>query len=137
YDNSAPPPGGITLKSTSIYGETYYDVVPDLLKLTLGARWTDDYKSQADRILLINSIVPIGADNNNDIGVPYQFQNQSWSKITGHAVLDYTPKLDFTDQTLVYASYARGYKAGGFNPGLSTFAIGQGVPAIDNPEGSD
>src|SRR6185437_14604580 len=26
------------------------------------------------------------------------------------------PKLDFTDQTLIYGSYARGYKAGGANP---------------------
>jgi outer membrane receptor protein involved in Fe transport len=43
-------------------------------------------------------------------------QNASFSAYTGHAVLDWTPKLDFTDQTLVYASYSRGYRSGGFNP---------------------
>ena len=141
YDNSSPATDGVTLKSQSVYGDTYYDIVPNLLKLTLGARWTDDYKSQADRILLFNGLVPIGATSfpTNPLvgGVPYQFLSQSWNKITGHAILDYTPKLDFTDQTLIYASYGRGYKAGGFNPGLSTFAIGQGVPANYNPEGID
>ncbi len=29
---------------------------------------------------------------------------------------NWTPKLDFTDQTLVYGSFAHGYKAGGANP---------------------
>ena len=38
------------------------------------------------------------------------------SKLTGRAVANWTPKLDFTDQTLVYGSYAHGYKAGGANP---------------------
>ena len=42
--------------------------------------------------------------------------NQQWDQLTGRAVANWTPKLDFTDQTLVYASYAHGYKAGGANP---------------------
>ncbi len=140
YDNSAPP-GGVTLKSKSIYGEGYYDIIPDLLKLTLGARWTDDYKSQVDRIILFNSPQPIGENafpqNPALGGQPYQVQNGSWNKVTGRAVLQYTPKLDFTDATQFYASYGRGYKAGGFNPGLSNFALGQGVPATYQPEGID
>ncbi|MBV9064082.1 MAG: TonB-dependent receptor [Alphaproteobacteria bacterium] len=41
-----------------------------------------------------------------------------YNKLTGRLVADWTPKLDFTDATLIYASYARGYKAGGFNPGI-------------------
>ncbi|HTO40821.1 MAG TPA: TonB-dependent receptor, partial [Rhizomicrobium sp.] len=28
----------------------------------------------------------------------------------------WTPKLDFTDETMIYASYSRGYKGGGANP---------------------
>ena len=40
-------------------------------------------------------------------------------------------KLDFTDQTLVYGSYARGYKAGGANPpGAPLYAYGAGVAGI-------
>ena len=45
---------------------------------------------------------------------------------------NWSPKLDFTDQTLVYGSYAHGYKAGGANPPgatLLTFARGD----IGNP----
>ncbi len=42
--------------------------------------------------------------------------NQEWQQFTGRAVVNWTPKLNFTDQTLVYASFSRGYKAGGANP---------------------
>ena len=42
--------------------------------------------------------------------------NQQWDQLTGRAAVNWTPKLDFTDQTLVYGSYAHGYKAGGANP---------------------
>ena len=137
YDNSAPP-DSVTLKSEALYGETYYDIVPDLLKLTLGTRWTEDYKSELDRITLYNALVPFGTSTLDPSEVPYLGLNQKWSKWTGRAVMDYTPKLDFTDQTLVYASYARGYKAGGFNPGLPTFAVASGeVSETYEPEGID
>ncbi len=42
--------------------------------------------------------------------------NQQWGELTGRAAINWTPKLDFTDQTLVYGSYGHGYKAGGANP---------------------
>ncbi len=42
--------------------------------------------------------------------------NQQWDQWTGRFVTNWTPKLDFTDQTLVYGSYSHGYKAGGANP---------------------
>ena len=42
--------------------------------------------------------------------------NQQWDELTGRVVTNWTPKLDFTDQTLIYGSYSRGYKAGGANP---------------------
>jgi len=137
YDNSAPPEGGVTLKSESVYGEGYYDIVPNLLKLTLGARWNQDYKSQEDRILLFNNLVPLGDSNRNDLGVPYQFQSNRYDNITGRAVLNYTPTLDFTDQTLIYGSYGRGYKAGGFNPGITAYAASQGVSSSYESEGID
>lgn len=34
---------------------------------------------------------------------------------TGRLVLDWMPETSFSDSTLVYASYSRGYKSGGFN----------------------
>jgi iron complex outermembrane recepter protein len=137
YDNSAPT-DSVTLKSEALYGEVYYDIVPDLLKLTLGTRWTQDYKSEEDRITLFNSVVPFGTSSGDELGVPYLGLEQKWSKWTGRAVLDYTPTLSFTDQTLIYASYSRGYKAGGFNPGLPTFAVASGeVSDTYAPEGID
>jgi outer membrane receptor protein involved in Fe transport len=42
--------------------------------------------------------------------------NQSWGEFTGRFAANWTPKLDFTDQTLIYGSYSHGYKAGGANP---------------------
>src|SRR5262249_8162434 len=42
--------------------------------------------------------------------------NQQWDQFTGRAAVNWTPKLDFTDQTLVYGSFSHGYKAGGANP---------------------
>ncbi len=48
---------------------------------------------------------------------------------------NWTPKLDFTDQTLVYGSYAHGYKAGGANPPGAIFPTvyvgGSGNAVID------
>jgi iron complex outermembrane recepter protein len=143
YDNNAPSPDGVTLKSESAYGQVYYDIIPNLLKLTAGARWTQDYKSSTDSIYLFNEVMPVGDNNKQDlanlVGCAPNIcrQDTTFDKITGNASIDYTPTLPFTDQTLIYASYGRGYKAGGFNPGLSTFAIGTGVPTTYQPEGID
>lgn len=142
YDNTSPAPGGVTLKSKSVYGEVYYDILSDL-KLTVGGRWTDDYKSQIDQIYLVNGLAPIGANSLSALAAVNPclpgscVQSGTYINYSGRAVLDWTPQLDFTDQTLFYGSLSRGYKAGGFNPGLSTFALGQGVSSTYNPEGID
>jgi iron complex outermembrane receptor protein len=95
------------LNSYAGFGEVYYQVAPDL-KLTGGLRWTDDQKTFWD--------IPSWAFM---LGGGYPVEgvvNQEWKEWTGRSVIDWTPKLDFTDQTLVYASYSRGYKGGGANP---------------------
>ncbi len=58
--------------------------------------------------------------------------DQQWDQLTGRAVANWTPKLDFTDQTLVYASYSHGYKAGGANPPGAVF-LTFGAGDISNP----
>ena len=128
------------LTSKAVFGEVYYDAIPDLLKFTAGLRLTDDEKSQADRIIFLNGgLIPIGTTSESAIstnpttGVPYDVTKQDFSKITGRFVADYTPKLPFTDQTLFYASYARGYKAGGANPGLQV-GNSDGIPLTYKPE---
>ena len=96
-----------TLNSWAGFGEAYYQVAPDL-KLTAGLRWTDDKK----RFWNIPSWVFLEGG-----GYPVQgIVNQQWKEWTGRLVANWTPKLDFTDQTMIYASYSRGYKGGGANP---------------------
>jgi outer membrane receptor protein involved in Fe transport len=95
------------LSSYAGFGEAYYNVTPDL-KLTGGLRWTDDQKHFVD----IPSELLIGGYGYPISGV----LDQSWKEFTGRFAANWTPKLDFTDQTLLYASFAHGYKAGGANP---------------------
>jgi len=95
------------LNSYATFGEVEYDVLQDL-KLTAGLRWTEDQKhftNYPSEVLTPGWGYP-------STGVV----NQKWDKLTGRLVANWTPKLDFTDQTLVYGSFAHGYKAGGANP---------------------
>jgi len=96
-----------TLNSYAGFGEAYYNVADDL-KLTGGIRWTDDQKHFTD----IPSELLIAGYGYPVTGVV----DQEWKELTGRLATNWTPKLDFTDQTLVYASFAHGYKAGGANP---------------------
>jgi len=95
------------LDSYAAFGEVYYNITPDL-KLTGGLRWTDDQKHFAE---IPSQLLTKGYGYPTTGAV-----DQSWSKFTGRAVANWTPKLAFTDQTLIYASFAHGYKAGGANP---------------------
>ncbi len=109
------------LNSYAAFGETYYNLTPDL-KLTGGIRWTDDQKHFIDipsELLVAGYGYPITG-----------IVDQEWNQLTGRAAANWTPKLDFTDQTLLYASYAHGYKAGGANPPgaqLLVFGVGRDV----------
>jgi outer membrane receptor protein involved in Fe transport len=112
------------LTSYAGFGEAYYQVLPDL-KLTAGLRWTDDQKTFYD----IPSWVFLAGG-----GYPVQgVVNQQWKEWTGRAVANWTPKLDFTDQTLVYASYSRGYKGGGANPPTPETDFTGGQSSVTHP----
>lgn len=151
-----------TLTSKAIFGEAYYTAIPDTLKFTVGLRWTEDQKFQQGRIALLSGLIPIGSTNENaalaalstplnpavptscqydfDGSTPatcdtWQINQVTYRKWTGRFVADYTPQLDFTDATLLYASYARGYKAGGFNPGVQSGNLG--VQPSYGPESID
>ena len=96
-----------TLNSYAGFGEAYYNIL-DNLKLIGGLRWTEDRKHFVD----IPSELLVSGYGYPSTGIV----DQQWDQLTGRAVANWTPKLDFTDQTLVYASFAHGYKAGGANP---------------------
>ena len=114
------------LDSDAVFGETYFQLKDDL-KLTLGARYSVDSKDIDDIQYLFNQYknpatgqltfvtVPFGS-NDTIPNVAPRVDDAEWKKFTGRVVLDWSPELEATDSTLVYASYSRGYKGGGFNP---------------------
>jgi iron complex outermembrane receptor protein len=100
------------LNSYAVFGDANYDLTNDL-KLIAGLRWTDDQKHFLD---MPSWVATTG------YGYPVTgIIDQSWERFTGRAVANWTPQLDFTDQTLIYGSYAHGYKAGGANPPGAVF----------------
>ena len=91
-----------SLTSKAVFGEVYYDLVPDTLKLTGGLRYTEDHKSLTGRTTLFNAFAPIGTTNLNpaitdpSIGLgglsgatDYNTKITNNDAVTGRAVLDY------------------------------------------------
>ncbi|HVP85568.1 MAG TPA: TonB-dependent receptor [Rhizomicrobium sp.] len=95
------------LNSWAGFGEANYQVSPDV-KLTAGLRWTDDQKKFTE--------IPSWAGLVGEGYFVNGIERQEWSEWTGRFNAEWTPKLDFTDQSMFYASYSRGYKGGGANP---------------------
>jgi len=95
------------LNSYAGFGEAYYNVTKEL-KLTAGLRWTDDEK----HVIEIPSELLAGGFGYPSSGTV----DQKWNEWTGRFVANWSPKLSFTDQSMFYASYSHGYKAGGANP---------------------
>jgi outer membrane receptor protein involved in Fe transport len=95
------------LNSYAGFGEAHYNLTKDL-QLTGGIRWTYDQKHFP--------MIPSFLLTEGWGSYVQQVVDQGWHEVTGRAVANWTPKLDFTDQTLIYGSFAHGYKAGGANP---------------------
>ncbi|HVP86116.1 MAG TPA: TonB-dependent receptor [Rhizomicrobium sp.] len=111
-----------TLNSYAGFGEANYSVTPDL-KLTAGLRFTEDQKHFVD--------IPSELITNGWGYFQTGTVDQQWDQFTGRFVANWTPKLDFSDQSLVYASYAHGYKAGGANPpGAVLLTFGAGTTSL-------
>src|SRR3546814_483178 len=110
------------LKSTALFGEAYWDIRDDL-KLTAGFRYTEDRKTFTpvpSQTLLARSLIGGG---NVSAGYPEDAPiKQKWGEWTGRIGLDWKPELGFTDDTMLYAFYSRGYKGGGANPPSPDFA---------------
>lgn len=112
----------VNTTSWAIFGEAYWDIRPDL-SLTAGLRYTDDEKvSTPFPTQLLLGATFLGNPGSLSGGtlrrgfIADPDVVQQWEAVTGRLVLDWTPDLTFTDDTLIYGSYARGYKGGGTNP---------------------
>jgi iron complex outermembrane recepter protein len=136
------------LDSSAAFGELYWDIVPETLKLTLGLRQTTDKKHTIGQQTILSTYVPIGTpDNDPFLDADPAFdanpspsapgtqlvadQEATFDATTGRAVLTWTP----TKNNMAYASYSRGFKSGGINPPLS--AALSAVPQEFAPETID
>jgi len=107
----------LTIESWAIFANTSYDIT-DKVKLRAGLRYTEDEKDKGG-----NPDDPLSGSHQNFIleerGIPLgpfpkaQVANPDWSKTTYEIGLDWR----LNDDTLAYAKYSTGYKAGGFNRG--------------------
>ncbi len=114
-----------SLKSYAAFGEAYYNITPDL-KLTAGLRYTRDEKTFTpvpSQLLLAPTAFAGGLVGKGYPALPDIKLN--WGEFTGRAGIDWKPQIGFTDDTLVYAFYSRGYKAGGMNPPSPGYATTQ------------
>ncbi|WP_309646617.1 TonB-dependent receptor [Phenylobacterium sp.] len=95
------------LTSKAAFGEVYWQAT-DTLRATLGLRYTDDKKwTRGSGSTLFT------AGRGPTFTTP---QEVRFKEVTGRFNVDWSPDLEMTDDTLVYASYSKGYKGGGFNP---------------------
>ncbi len=139
------------IDSKALYGELYYEALPEILKFTFGLRGTEDRKSMRGRAAFLNGFIPVGSNDEStalaalvaqgqadfDTALPgaqlFQETRRKFHKLTGRAVASWYPQIDFTDETMLYASYSKGYKAGGANPGVPANNLA-GIPASYAPE---
>ena len=78
----------------SVFGEGTYDIT-DKLRLTVGARWTEEEKT-SDHVDRLGGWTFLGEDK--------------WSETTPRIGLDYS----FSNDVMVYAMYSTGFRSGGF-----------------------
>ncbi|MCH4269537.1 MAG: TonB-dependent receptor [Brevundimonas sp.] len=105
-------------RSWALFGEGYWNLSPEV-RLTIGLRYTNDEKVStpypSQLLLGAEPDGSWGASTGGSISRGYRAMDdikQNWDAVTGRLVVDWRPRED----TLVYASYSRGYKGGGANP---------------------
>jgi len=104
--------------SYAIYGDATYDI-NDRLSLTFGLRYTDEEKEMLLNTPLTDStttaligVVTGGANNAVFSYTPGAIKaKDSWTSLDPRFAIDYK----VGESSLVYASYAQGFKSGGFN----------------------
>ena len=108
----------VTIESWAVFAELYYDLT-DNTRLTGGFRYSWDDKSILTRTIFLNPGPDGGLQPETELA-------GSWSVPTGKVGVDHMTSLPFTDETLLYFTASRGYKAGGLNPD-----VGAGLPEFD------
>ena len=126
----------LNIISRAIFGQIDWQFAPQW-KTTIGLRYGDDQKHGYERLRIVNAAgvsvatlpLDVGAALGNfggrgvvsttldpATGFKTRLYDGKWSAVTGTFGLQYNPD----DDTMVYAKYSRGYKAGGFRIGIDT-----------------
>jgi iron complex outermembrane recepter protein len=125
------------IHSRAVFGQIDWEFLPKW-KTTLGMRYGDDHKHGYESVRIVfapgtlNAALPVDVTRvalgnvggegvtatiyNPVTGFKTRFYDDKWRALTGTAGLQYNP----TDETMLYAKYSRGYKAGGFRIGIDT-----------------
>ena len=120
-------------RNYAFFTHNVIDIIQDKLSLTLGARYTNERKTLDGTFNTNNNLcgalraspfagfaaLPCVINNSSGPGILLTDPNRSAreSEFTGTAVLSFKPAKGL----LVYGSYSRGYKAGGYNLDTSAF----------------
>ncbi|WP_375207197.1 TonB-dependent receptor [Hyphococcus sp.] len=99
-----------TRKTAAIF--TYNDInLTDALTLTLGARYTyENIRGSGQGVHIFDDGV-IAFNNRDGLGPAVGENRIKENRLSGNAALSYR----FSDAAMIYASFANGYKSGGFN----------------------
>ncbi|MBT4160375.1 MAG: TonB-dependent receptor [Gammaproteobacteria bacterium] len=164
YFNTVTTP--YELDSRAVFGEVYYEISDTLkltlgLRHTKDEKSVSDRQSLlnipvtvdvATGTVSVLGVAPVtnfeellstaaglgvyDADPNTPGGQVFREFEEEFSETTGRIVLDWTPDLSFTDDTMVYFSYSKGYKGGGINPPIDT-TLFPNTPTTFDPEDID
>jgi iron complex outermembrane recepter protein len=111
--------GAVEVDSYAAFGQLDF-AFADNWKTTLGVRYSKDKKSGDEyyRLIAFNPVaVALGGTGNAAVDVSPALNQRhledEWDNVSGKLGLEWTPG----DDVLLYASYNRGYKSGGFNLG--------------------
>jgi iron complex outermembrane receptor protein len=94
-----------TTKSISVFGQGDY-ALTDNLKFTAGGRWVQDKKTFKEGFQFLFLPFPLSDSVN---------LSNKYTEFTPKFGLDYKVDSDAVDSMLLYASWAKGFKSGGYN----------------------
>jgi len=96
------------LDAQALFGELYYDVNEDL-RLTFGARYSEEQKSSKQRTIYVTfADLPPLDPTNNAYGVPKYDQEEFTWKMNA--------TYNMSNDTMVYGTISSSFKSGGVNP---------------------
>jgi len=119
-------------QSNALFGSTTYNFT-DRLSLTAGLRYTRETKSVEESRIVSGAAGSVVFNNQatfwplSSVSSPLTTTNLSAGGSWSQTTFDLTPQYKLSQDALVYARYATGFRSGGFNPAI---AVTAGVPTI-------